>query len=79
MDIEEMKAAVDKFFAENPELETTMTKKEWLGSEELLTIMVYQTIRRTYSNVGKLRKRKLKTSDVSKIMLETIFEVTEEW
>ena len=79
MDIEEMKAKVDEFFAQNPEFETTMTKKDWIEGEELITIMVYQTIRRSYSKLSKIRKRKINTSDVSKIMLETIIEVTEEW
>lgn len=79
MDIEEMKAKVDEIFKENPELETTLSKKEWIESEEILTCLVYKTIRRSYSKLNKIRKRKFKTSDVSKIMLESIIEVVEEW
>ena len=79
MDIKEMKVKVDEFFKENPEWETTLTKKEWLESEEILTCLVYKTLRRSYSKLSKIRKRKFKTSDISKIMLEAMVEVAEEY
>jgi hypothetical protein len=79
MDIEEMKTKVDEIFKEHPLFETTMSKNDWVKSEEDVTCYVIKVIRRTYSKVSKIRKRKLKTSDISKIMLESIVEISEEW